>query len=83
MSKGPHLRKKDKILISGEEYELVENLSRLRGFQFRTWKVKKRKERIRGKNNSPGPKGLERSKGIHFSENQEISREVLCRDDCF
>lgn len=41
MSRNINLQKNEKIIICGHKYELIENLSPLRGFQFRTWKVKK------------------------------------------
>jgi serine/threonine protein kinase len=66
MSKGPHLRKKDKILISGEEYELIENLSRLRGFQFRTWKVKKGKKEYVAKITSRAQRALREVRAYIF-----------------
>jgi len=40
MPKGIHLRIGDKILICGEEYQLIKNLYAQKGFQFRTWLVK-------------------------------------------
>ncbi len=36
----PNLKKGDKILICGEEYQLIKPLYALKGFQFRTWLVK-------------------------------------------
>jgi tRNA A-37 threonylcarbamoyl transferase component Bud32 len=40
MAKRTNLKKGDKILICGEEYQLIKNLYALKGFQFRTWLVK-------------------------------------------
>lgn len=46
MTTNTKLRKRDELKICGSEYQLIENLSQpLRGFQFRTWRVRRSSDR--------------------------------------